>query len=44
MWLGLDGSFTVDVPWGLHVAAELGIFTLPSPYVCAERVRQEIAG
>jgi predicted polyphosphate/ATP-dependent NAD kinase len=41
VWLDLDGPFTIDVPRVLHLAAERGIFTWPSPYVCPESLRKE---
>jgi predicted polyphosphate/ATP-dependent NAD kinase len=36
VWLDLDGPVTIDVPRVMHMAAERGAFTWPSPYICAD--------
>lgn len=40
VWLDLDGPFTIDVPRVMHAAAERGVFTWPSPYICTDNVTQ----
>jgi len=40
VWLDLDGPFTIDIAKVMHVAAERGVFTWPSPYICTESVGQ----
>ncbi|APG42996.1 ATP-NAD kinase family protein [Syntrophotalea acetylenica] len=41
VWLDLDGPFTIDVPKVMHIAAERGMFTLPSAYISGGSVRPE---
>jgi predicted polyphosphate/ATP-dependent NAD kinase len=43
VWLDLDGPFTIDVPRVLHIAAERGVFTWPSPYICSDSLHQRVA-
>ena len=43
IWLDLEGPLTVDVPRVLHLAAERGIFTYPSPYIVTGNIAQESA-
>ncbi len=38
IWLDLEGPLTVDVPRVLHLAAERGFFTYPSPYIMNRNV------
>lgn len=42
VWLDLEGPLTVDVPRVLHLAAERGIFSWPSPHIFAPGLGQEI--
>lgn len=41
IWLDLKGPMTVDVSRVLHLAAEQGIFTYPSPYILSGNVGEE---
>ncbi len=41
VWLDLDGLFTVDVPHVMQLAAERGVFSLPSPYISVDSVCSE---
>lgn len=43
IWLDLEGPLTVDVPRVLHLAAERGVFTYPSPYIVTRDIVQESA-
>ncbi len=39
VWLDLEGPLTIDVPRVLHVAAERGIFSWPSPYISSKSLQ-----